>query len=595
MKIDDENCDLFSINYLQQQISILNNAVFNIGFNTTNPNALIKVGRPTTSIIAFAFPTTSIVGNAFPTTSIEPNGITLQNGINTVEMNEKGFIYNNINLLETMYFDTFIIQQYIDIKFLNLLFVIPTFAIINQNFSEISTSGINTTILYFSIYIPQITTFCTTNNFVFSLNSELPYDISPLLSADQTIDMNFNIIITFENISSLLMYKYFSYSPMVYGNSGSCNGQFYNNWFNISFNSFQLMANLQNISKKILLVYTLSTEIYQKLNYYNDDNVFIYVFYLSKTYLSSYNIWLRLFQNGTIFSYIFEKVNYIPDFLMSTFLNKTLNIDMLFNENIPVTDIEIQRIIGDNLFNAQNTTTVNKSYRKIIDFYVSSNYVNNIIYGNFSQKNNDVPPNGVWTQSSVFDLYFDIPDELYNISQNILINTISDYLVITCFNPQYFGLNYGNIIVYNNSTSILPLLTIQSSTELPFLYDPNYPSITPLQPPSGQPVIGNYTVTISSNTSISFSPKPQYNIIQTYKIDINEFKNAFPNVQEIVVVERQSYPSCVLNKNYYVPQTLSYYSKNNGQLQSYYGGDLSPSSYGNQQVCCPISMRVLTL
>lgn len=581
-----KNCDLL---YLQQQISILNNAVFNIGFNTANPNALIKVGSELRALELLR------TEEGLPTTSIAPSGITLQNGGNTVEMNEKGFIFKNINLLETMYFYFLIIQQEIDIAFLNLLFTTPVDATLNRSLSEISTDGINTTILYFSIYIPQITTFCSTNNFTFSLNSELPYDIVPLLSPDQKIDINFNIIITFENISSLLQYEYFSYSPMVYGNTGSCNGQFYNNWFNISFNSFQLMANLQNTSKKILLVYTLSTEIYEKLNYYNDDKVFIYVFYLSKTYLSSYNIWLRLFQNGTIFSKIFQKVNYIPDFLMSTYLKKIFNIDMQFIINTPVTDTEIKRIIGENLFNAQNTTTVNQSYEGIVNNYVSNNYVNNIIYGNFSTRNNNVPPNGVWTQINVFDLYFDIPDELYNNSQDILINTISDYLVITCFNPQYFGLNYGNIIVYNNSTNLQPLFTIQTSTDLPSLSDPNYPSITPLQPPPGPSGIGNYTVTISADKIISFSPEPQYNIIQTYQIDINEFITAFPDVQQIVVVERQSYPSCVLNNNYYSPQTLSYYSKDDGQLQNYYGGDSAPSSYGNQQVYCPISMRVLTL
>lgn len=559
------------LKFLEQQIANLNNAIYNTGFNTSNSNALIKVGSESTSI--------------------KSDSIQIKKGSDLIEMNPKGFFFKSINLLETTYFFDLIIQQKIDIQLVNLFFSTPITAFFTDDLSSINTQGFNTAILYFSLLIPEITTFYPKNDFLFSINSNIPYSrIYNFFNISDIIDRNFNIIITLDNISSLLQYNYFSFTPMVYGES-----LFYNNWFNISFNSFQLMANLKNSTKKIIILYTLSIQIYKKFNYYEDDTVFIYVFYLSTTYLSSYNIWHRLFyKDGTIFAKINHKINYIPNFLISTYFKELYNIDSKIISFMTVSDNIIKKIIGNNLFKAQNVAHSDDLYENLVN-NTYNQYTNNIIYANFSNQNNNTPPNGVWTQKNVFDLYFDIPDQLYNNSQKIYLSGINN-LILLCFNPQQFGLNFGNIILYNATGNLKQLFTIQTTSDLPILNDSNYPSTVPLQPPSSDTIdtIGYYSINFDNSGKMSISPTQEYNIIQVYTINVDDLKNAYPSVNEISFVERQSYPSCVLNEvtNYYEPQTLSYFS---GELQNYYGGQKSISSYGNKQVYCPISMRVLTM
>jgi len=518
--------------------------------------------------------------------------------INQFRIDPTAFYFQGTNLNKIWNFIYYELNQSFTNQVVNT--VLPV--LLGQSNNE-SAEGYNTDVFYYVTILDKITYYIDENDSISQINLNLLYQYKgPLftysIQSNNPLSSSLwsNIIFNINNISYLKTLEWISFTPMYLYNTSSDN--VYNNWTNKSCNLFQFVAN-QNINtdpslltEPIYILLTFSKHIYSTLH---DPSKNRYVLYMTPEYADAINIWIRT-------------INDIPNTnnVEVLYMNNEMTLDYfevssyLFQASDIITTNEITQLLGTTLFQPLNVSVPQTDYETIYDFFKTTKL--NYAILNLDSYFNEFQSNyGIYSQINSYNYWFCIPDELYYATSLFPINHIlCTRLYLLCYNPCYFGLNKGSIIFYNatNETSASPLFTINTSQSLPTAGENDYPATTPMSVPSTS--VGYYDVSFDiSNPIITYKSGTTslYNKIQVFEIDMISFKAQNPTVTNFLVVERHSYPSCVLdsNTNSYVSPTLTYPPSDvNEVFNTYFGGSTTMSSYGNQQVETPICFRLFS-
>jgi len=430
-------------------------------------------------------------------------------------------------------------NQFINVDLLNLLFII-------ENRDRPGNDAANQEILY--------STLLAINGGVLANNSNFPvldYNVPSLfsnfsktylMSSLGRFDSYPSIIFSISTPSLLQDLFYESYTPFVF----NVENEPVNLAMNKSICSYEFKANgnIENFRNYTNVIFTCSKFVYDKYHFPQKGQ---YVLLLSPEYLDSWNILertegkIQIFSFGARFSNVFIVKNKDLSNVIDITPYSYPESDKANNDDVKAQAFKLKSsAVYDG--NTQTISTFQNIYN---DLKNNTDYIDYGVFPLLSYKNDFVTPKFIYDLKNINNYYLPIPAELYLNTTKFPTEDL-EYIYIVCLSQPYFqNVTYSDISIYSidNEDRTSTVATIPTAQSIPQAKNPEYG--TPrVKPPGDNVTIGEHEMIFFAEKFHKFVPplSPVPENILIFKLNILSLKIEKPEIQEIALAERISYP-----------------------------------------------------